>query len=239
MTKHTRGMLTSLALAGVLALSGCSQEIARSASPAIPVGESISAAHLERIDGVLQDEVDSGVRAGFVAAVMTREGVVYKKAFGEADPFNDVAMTTDSRFRIASMTKPVVSVAAMQLVDRGVIALNDPISRYIPAYANPKVATDQNRNEDGEFATRPAAREITVHDLLTHMSGIGYVFSGATDLDKAYLEANILLTEGTLEDRINIIAGLPLYNDPGKVWIYSFSTDVLGRVVAEASGKSL
>ena len=102
-----------------------------------------------------------------------------------------------------------------------------------------RVATEQNRNEDGSFATRPAAREITVHDLLTHMSGIGYVFSSATDLDKAYLEANLLLTEGTLEDRINIIAGLPLYNDPGKVWSYSFSTDVLGRVIEAASGMSL
>ncbi len=199
----------------------------------------ISAEALKRIDAVLQAEVDDGTRAGYVAAVVTREGVVYKKAFGDADPFNDKPMTTDTRFRIASMTKPVISAAVMQLVDRGLVALSDPVEHFIPAYANPQVAVSKTRREDGSFETRPATRSITVHDLLTHMAGIGYVFSMESDLDKAYLEANLLLTEGDLATRIDRIAALPLLTDPGEVWNYSYSIDILGRIIEVASGMEL
>ncbi|PQA86719.1 serine hydrolase domain-containing protein [Hyphococcus luteus] len=239
MKRQMTGLLGALALTGVLALGGCSQETAGAAPYPAEPGETISVSHLDHIDAVLQSEVDEGLRAGFVAAVMTRDGVVYKKAFGKAGPVDDVPMTTDTRFRIASMTKPIVSVAVMQLVDRGVIRLNDPVSRFIPAYADPQVVTDQNRNEDGEFDTRPASREITIHDLLTHQAGVGYVFANTSDLDKAYLDANLLVTEGTLEERIDRIAALPLYNDPGTVWSYSFSVDILGRVIEAASGMGL
>lgn len=239
MKRHKTGLLIALGLTGALALGACTQEIAGPAPRAAASGAPLSASHLERIDAILQDEVDKGVRAGFVAAVMTREGVAYKKAFGKADPFNDVPMTTEARFRIASMTKPVISVAVMQLVDRGLVRLNDPVSLFIPAFANPKVATNPNRNANGEYETRPASREITIHDLLTHMAGVGYVFSNESDLDRAYLGVNLLVTEGTLEDRINRIAALPLYTDPGTVWSYSYATDILGRVIEAASGMGL
>ena len=239
MKAQKTALLTAWALAGALALGACTPEATGPATTSAPAGTTISASHLERIDAVLQDEVDKGVRAGFVAAVMTREGVAYKKAFGNADPFNDVAMTTEARFRIASMTKPVISAAVMQLVDRGAVRLNDPVSLFIPAFANPKVATNPNRNANGEYETRPASREITIHDLLTHMAGLGYVFVGESDLDKAYLDVNLLVTEGTLEDRVNRIAALPLYADPGTVWNYSYATDILGRVIEAASGMGL
>ncbi|WP_428409259.1 serine hydrolase domain-containing protein [Hyphococcus sp.] len=199
----------------------------------------LSAEALERIDAVLQAEIDDGNRAGYVAAVVTKEGVAYKKAFGKADPFNDKPMTTDTRFRIASMTKPVISVAVMQLVDRGLVALSDPVERFIPAYANPQVAVSKNRQKDGSFETRPAKRSITIHDLLTHTAGIGYVFSMESDLDKAYLEANLLLTEGDLGERIDQIAALPLLTEPGEKWEYSYSIDVLGRIIEVVSGMEL
>ncbi len=239
------GLIGAAAAAVLTALSGCMPDGGTRAESAVAAeglanaGPHLLADRLQAIDAVLEAEIEEGVRAGFVAAVMTGEGVVYKKAFGMADPFNDAPMTTDTRFRIASMTKPVISVAVMQLVERGAIRLNDPLSRFIPAFADPQVVTNQDRNEDGEFETRPAAREITIHDLLTHQSGIGYVFAGASDLDKAYLDANLLIKEGTLEERINVIAALPLYNDPGTVWSYSYSTDILGRVIEAASGLSL
>ncbi|MAW79417.1 MAG: hypothetical protein CMI63_04215 [Parvularcula sp.] len=227
-----RGIAGALALAMfVAALPGESWARDRSSH--------ISKEALEQIETVLEREVDEGVRAGFVAAIVTREGVIYEEAVGMADPFNDAPMTTDTRFRIASMTKPVISVAVMQLVDRGLIALSDPVERFIPAYANPQVAVSKTRQEDGSFETRPAKRSITIHDLLTHTAGIGYVFSMQSDLDKAYLEANLLLTEGDLSDRIDRIAELPLLTEPGEVWSYSYSIDVLGRIIEVASGMEL
>ncbi len=193
----------------------------------------------ERIAPALQQEVDEGVRAGFVAAVATEDGVLCQVAVGMADIEGGEVMTTRSRFRIASMTKPVVSAAVMQLVDRGAILLDDPISRHIPAFADPQVAEEKNRNGDGEFETRPAAREITVHDLLTHMSGVGYVFSTETDLDRAYSEIDTTGEGVTLEGAVNALAALPLYEDPGTVWRYSYATDILGRLVEVASGETL
>ena len=240
MKKISSYFLNALAIASVLAVGACTQDAldARVISAEAPAA-SINKEHLNRIDAVLQKEVDEGVRAGFVAAVVTREGVAYQTAVGEADPFNDVAMTVDTRFRIASMTKPIISVAVMQLVERGVINLNDPVGLYIDAYNNAQVAVSHNRNDDGEFETRPAARAITVHDLLTHMAGIGYAFSQASDLDRAYFEENLFITEGTLCERIDRIAALPLLDDPGTKWNYSYSIDVLGCLIEVATGTTL
>ncbi|MBI1391882.1 MAG: serine hydrolase [Alphaproteobacteria bacterium] len=194
---------------------------------------------LKRIDDVLQAEVDAGRRAGFVAMVATSDAVAYSTAIGSADIAGGRPMTVDTRFRIASMTKPVVSAAAMRLVEEGRLALNDPVKMYIPAFANPVVATDGMRGPDGTYPTRPAKRDILVRDLLTHTAGLGYAFLARTDLDKEYLAANPFFTEGDLDARIERIAALPLYFDPGERWFYSYATDVLGRVVEVASGMEL
>ncbi len=231
--------LKAIALASLLALGACTEEGSGRVVSVQTPQNSIDKAFLNHIDPVLQAEVDDGVRAGFVAAVVTRDGVAYKKAFGKADLFNDKDMTTDTRFRIASMTKPIISVAVMQLVDRGAIRLNDPVEQFIPAYANPQVAVSKTRNADGSFETRPAKRSITIHDLLTHTAGIGYVFSTASDLDKAYFDANLLVTEGDLKARIDQIAALPLLTEPGEIWNYSYSIDILGYIIEAASGVSL
>ncbi len=202
-------------------------------------GEIVDAARLEAIKPILDLEVEKGARAGFVAGVATRDGVVFTAAAGMADRENAIAMTAATRFRIASMTKPIVTAAMMQLVDRGIVALNDPVSLYIPSFADARVATSMEPGKNGAFATRAPSRPITIHDLLTHTAGLGYVFDRATTLDRRYVEANLLLTEGTLGERIDKIARLPLYSDPGKEFRYSYSIDVAAYLIEKATGEPL
>ncbi|WP_425408682.1 serine hydrolase domain-containing protein [Hyphococcus sp.] len=231
-------LLRACLIAGALLCSACSV-IAAPNETVSASGHDLSIDHLQRIEPALQEEVDNGVRAGFVAVVVDKNGAVYETAVGMADLYNAVPATAQTRFRIASMTKPVVTAAVMQLVDRGDVRLNDPVSRFIPAFADLRVATSPERNGDGEFETRAPARQMTIHDLLTHMSGLGYVFDYETDLGKAYLAADLYGKTGSLAERMNILAALPLYEDPGRKWRYSYATDVAGRVIEVASGRTL
>lgn len=196
-------------------------------------------ARLDAIKPALDAEVAAEIRAGFVAGVATRDGETYMTAAGMADRENAVPMSISTRFRIASMTKPIITAAVMQLVDRGVIALSDPVSRYVPAYADARVATSYELDGNGVIPTRKPSRAITIHDLLTHTAGIGYLFDNASALDRLYLDANLFTTEGTLAERIERIARLPLYNDPGKEWRYSYSIDIAAHVIEVATGEPL
>lgn len=178
--------LVRSALAVSLALLAAAPAIAKKRDD----GATLDRERLEAIGPALEAEVAKGVRAGFVAGVATRDGEVFTAAVGMADRERGVAMTTDTRFRIASMTKPVITAAVMQLVDRGVVALDDPVSLYVPAYADARVATSPEPGGNGVIPTRPAKRPITIHDLLTHTAGIGYVFDASSTLDRMYLEGN-------------------------------------------------
>lgn len=196
----------------------------------------------DRLDAIipaLQDEVDRGLRTGFVAGIVTRDGAQFTAAVGMADRERGTRMRTDTRFRIASMTKPIVTAAIMQLADKGVLALSDPVSLYIPAFSNARVATSREPDETGVIPTRAPARAIEIRDLLNHTAGLGYVFDSSTTLDRMYLDANLFATTGSLAERIDKIAKLPLYADPGTEWRYSYATDVAGLVVEAASGMSL
>lgn len=227
--------LVRSALAVSLALLAAAPAIAKKRDD----GATLDRERLEAIGPALEAEVAKGVRAGFVAGVATRDGEVFTAAVGMADRERGVAMTTDTRFRIASMTKPVITAAVMQLVDRGVVALDDPVSLYVPAYADARVATSPEPGGNGVIPTRPAKRPITIHDLLTHTAGIGYVFDASSTLDRMYLEANLFKTTGPLAERIEKIARLPLYDDPGEEWRYSYSLDVAAYVIEAATGVPL
>jgi CubicO group peptidase (beta-lactamase class C family) len=147
---------------------------------------------------------------------------------GDADP-----VTPETIFRVYSMTKPIVSVATMQLVEDGRIGLDDPISKYIPEFANPRVLV-------GKGETRPAAREITVRDLLSHKSGLIYgVFDQESELGRMYMAAGDVRTDISGLELAKAIAALPLAFDPGTGWRYSRSSDVLGAVIEVAAGKPL
>jgi len=130
-------------------------------------------------------------------------------------------------------------VALLMLVEEGRVLLNDPVSLYIPAFADMRVATTPFKDENGNIPTESLTKPITIHHLLTHMSGLGYVFDGQTDLGKSILESGVFSADGELASRIDIISRFPLYQQPGEKWQYSFATDVIGLVVEVVSGQNL
>jgi CubicO group peptidase (beta-lactamase class C family) len=144
-------------------------------------------------------------------------------------------MQIDSIFRIYSMTKPIVSAAIMMLVEEGRVFLADPLAKYVPAFADPKVAVEH----DGRVDVVPAERPITIQDLLRHTSGLTYEFVGAAAVQRMYLENKLASTDQTNAEQVERLVGLPLLSQPGKQWDYSRSTDVLGRVIEIISGESL
>ena len=182
-------------------------------------------------------DLEAGVAAGKIPGglfLVARGGqVVNITTVGAEGPGDADPVTPESIFRVYSMTKPIVSVATMQLVEDGKIGLDDQISKYIPEFANPKVLV-------GKGKTRPAAREITVRDLLSHKSGLIYgVFDQESELGKMYMAAGDIRTDISGLELARAIAALPLAFDPGTAWRYSRSSDVLGAVIEVAAGKPL
>jgi methyl acetate hydrolase len=178
------------------------------------------------IDAYLTSVVRDTRIPGIVALVVDADRVVYTGAFGRQNVGAGVPMAADSIFRIASMTKPVTSVAVMMLVQEGDIGLDDPVAKYLPAFAEKQVIASFNA-ADKTYTTRPASGPITVRHLLTHTSGLGYAFSNPT------LAALVGPEPGAS------VAGLPLLHDPGARWTYGESTRVLGTLVEKVSGQAL
>ncbi len=174
----------------------------------------------------LAETVKRGDAPGVVVLVVSPDRVLYHEAFGKMDAAHRVAMRKDAIFRIASMTKALTSTAVMMLVEEGRLGLDDDVSKYLPAFKSPQVVSRLDLTA-GTYETRPAARPITIRHLLTHTSGIGYLWS---DPGLALIEK---LTGKTSE------ADLPLVNDPGVQWTYGASTKVLGDVVAKLSGQGI
>ena len=195
------------------------------------------AARLERIGRHLNRYVDDGRLPG-VSVLVTRGGqIAYTHRYGHRDCERQLPVTADTIYRIYSMTKPIVSVAAMQLYEQGYFGLKDPISRWIPSFAGARVFTGGNVMQ---YQTREPASEVTVHSLLTHMSGLTYDFHFANEVDALYRANGFNWgAPGNLTETCDALAGLPLLFDPGTEWNYSYSTDVVGRLVEIVSGQSL
>lgn len=195
----------------------------------------LNQAALDRLSGVLADRAAAGHIPGAVALVARHGKVAYHKAFGRIDPASDKPMGTDAIFRIYSMTKPIVSVAVMMLWEEGHLLLDDPISKYIPAFADTRVGV-----VSGDSYTLTATRTpITIQDLLRHTSGLTYEFRGSGPIHKAYAQARVARLKQSNADQVAELAALPLMHQPGTVWEYSRSTDVLGRLVEVISGQTL
>ena len=206
-----------------------------------PESVGVSSQRLERLSTAMQQAVDSGELPG-VVVMLARDGkLFYSKTFGWQDKAARVAMREDSIFRIYSMTKPIVSTAAMMLIEEGRLGLHEPIAKYIPEFAQMQVGIDgSDANGNPTFTQVPAKRQITVQDLLRHTSGLTYgAFSQRTGVQKAYKEAGIWSQNWVLADFARALAKLPLQFEPGTTWEYGHSTDILGRVVEVASGQPL
>ena len=196
----------------------------------------VSSEKVKELSTFMQSLVDDGKIAGGVTMMARHGKVIHLKAVGMADREAKNPMTTDAIFRIASMTKPVTSVAIMMLYDQGKLGLDDPVSKYIPEFKNPKVLVSVEPLE-----TRPAKGGITIRHLLTHTSGLTY--DDSEKLRSLYaqhrISGGVSSTDVTLDQMIKALAGLPLLFDPGDNFEYGMSTDVLGRVVEVVSGHTL
>ncbi|HTU89906.1 MAG TPA: serine hydrolase, partial [Gemmataceae bacterium] len=183
--------------------------------------------------------VDKRQIAGAVVLVQERGKSVYYEAIGKSDVEANTSMTRDTIFRIASMTKPITSVAVMMLVEEGKIRVDDPLAKHLPDFTDMTVLVPTKES----YRLVKADRAITIRHLLTHTSGIIYRFSGRPHLAKLFADAGVsdglVETGGTVGENVKRIAKLPLLHQPGTAWEYGLSTDVLGRVVEVASGKTL
>jgi len=195
---------------------------------------------LTMIVPAMERHIEERKLVGGLGLVVRGDEVVYAETWGQRDREKQLPMTDDTIFRIYSMSKPVTSVAAMILVEEGKLALDDPISKYLPELTKMTVLVE-TKSDDGE--TRhdevPVERPITVRDLLRHTSGFTYGFFGNSEVDKRYRKAGVLVTDQTLVDTVKKLSQIPLKHQPGSRWHYSVSTDVLGRVIEVASGQSL
>ncbi len=206
-----------------------------------PEEAGVSSQRLERLTQTMQRFVDNGELAGMVVLVARQGKLVYQKSFGMQDKVKGVAMSVDSIFRIYSMTKPVVTVGAMILVEEGKLSLEEPISKYLPEFKDMKVGVESFDPATGAqvFYTVPAKRQITVQDLLRHTSGFTYGTLPKTQVQKLYSQAGIFSQKWTLDSFCKELAKLPLQYEPGTVWEYGHSSDVLGRVIEVVSGQPL
>jgi CubicO group peptidase (beta-lactamase class C family) len=192
----------------------------------------------------LGDRINEGVKnnelPGAVVLIVRNGKIVLFESYGFRDKEAKVAMTNDTIFRIASMTKPIVTVAAMMLMEEGKLTLQDPVSRFIPAFAETKVAVPK-KNADGtvEIALEPQARAMTVQDLMRHTSGLTYGAVGTNQVKQSYLDMKVAERTQTNAEMADKLGKLALLYQPGTTWEYSMSTDVLGRVVEVASGMPL
>jgi CubicO group peptidase (beta-lactamase class C family) len=210
---------------------------AQSLSYAKPEEVGFSRERLDRIAGTLNADIAKGTIPGAALLIVRNGKIAFYESFGWLDPATKTPMPKDAIFRIYSMSKPITSVAAMILVEQGKLFLGDPIQKYIPAFANMKVAVQKPGAASVDLV--PATRPITVQDLMRHTSGLTYGFLPGTPVAKIYEEANLFGADVTNADFAEAIAKLPLAVQPGSSWNYSHSTDVLGRVIEVASGKSL
>jgi len=206
------------------------------ADRSIPHPRPLSSFSTWALDRFLDFNVWIGSRSGFIA-IFARDGhVVYATTAGYADIEAEIPMELGNRVRIASMTKPVTAVAALQLIEEGRLSLDDPVERYIPAAAGVRVATSESFGADGAIPTESLARSVTVRDLLSFRSGFGEE-GDDSDLAKLWHEHHISLDTGALEERVNrALHRLPLFEQPGERWRYGWSADILARVIEVVAG---
>ena len=194
----------------------------------------LSRSGLKRLTAVMEREIAAG-RAPGLSMLIARNGKVgFTRTLGDLGP-DGPAMPLDAIFRIYSMTKPIVSVAAMTLVEEGRMLITDPLSEYIPAFAETKVGVENGDRLD----LVPLKRPITIQDLMRHTSGLTYGFTGTSKVQELVAAANFLSQDRTLAEHVGALAALPLQHQPGEDWEYGLSTDVLGRVIELVAGGRL
>ncbi len=207
-----------------------------------PEAAGFSAERLKRIDVAMNEWVDKGYLNGASALIIRNGKVAYYKAAGYNDLDTKAPLPKDGIFRIASQTKAITSVAIMMLFDEGKLLLSDPVSLYIPSFKGQTVLVKFNP-ADTTYTTEPAKREVTIKDLLTHTSGIGYAQIGSREANAIYAKSNLTagigMRDASLKDAMSRLGKLPLMHQPGEKFTYGLNTDLLGGLVEVISGVSL
>ena len=195
---------------------------------------------LQRATTIMSDAVAQGHVPGAVLHVRIRGRVVFERAFGRKDIAGDRVLAPTALFPVASLTKPVVAAAILQLSERGAVRLAEPVAKYLPEFANPRVLIRYDP-ATGAMTTRPARRAVTIHDLLTHTAGIHHGFTEIDSVFGALYERAGVAHAATLPlaENVKRLGALPLMHDPGERWTYGLSSDVLGRVVEVVAGTPL
>src|SRR6201995_2430899 len=239
-----RYCLRAPALGALLMLSAISpaaaDDFSSEGSFDIPAGAHFNPDKLARVTEFFKNEVDTGKIPGAIVLIQQHGKPVYHEFFGVQDVVSKAPMTDQTIFRLFSMTKAITAVSSMMLVEEGKIKLDDPVSKFIPSFADVKVGVEK-KGADGTptLDLVPPNRPMIIKDLMTHTSGVTYGFYGDTMVRKAYRAANIYQGDFDLAEFAERIAKLPLHNQPGTLWQYGHSTDILARVMEVADGKSL
>ena len=195
----------------------------------------LSTTRLQRLSDAFKREVDKGTLPGATVLVARRGQIGWFDAIGRQAPGASAPMAQDSLFRIFSMTKPIVSIGIMMLIEDGHFLLSDPVAKFIPEFADQKVGVENN----GKLDLVPVKRQMTVQDLLRHTSGITYDHTGNGLVQQLYQQSRLRSRKITNAEHASLVASMPLICQPGTEWNYSRSTDILGRIIEIISGKSL
>jgi CubicO group peptidase (beta-lactamase class C family) len=224
---------------GVLFLATVSPALAEGTYE-IPAGAHFNPDKLAKVGEFFKNEVATGKIPGAIVLIQQHGKPVYHEFFGVQDTVSKAPLTDKTIFRLFSMTKAITSVVAVKMVDEGKMSLDDPIAKYVPSFANVKVGVEK-KADDGTKTLElvPPNRPPTVLDLMRQTSGITYGFYGDSLVRQAYRAANIYAGDYDLAEFAERIAKLPLHNQPGALWQYGHSTDVLGRIMEIVSRKSL
>jgi CubicO group peptidase (beta-lactamase class C family) len=235
-SRHAARLLISGALLTIAAITSALAE----GSFDIPAGAHFNQQKLRRIGEFFRGEIAGGKIPGAILLIQQHGKPVYREFFGVRDVATKLPMTDDTIFRLYSMSKPITSVAAMMLVDAGKLKLDDPLAKYIPSFGKAKVGVEK-KNDSGDKVLElvPVNRPITIQDLMTHTSGIVYGFYGDGMVRRLYDKARLYDGDFDNAEFAERIARLPLVVQPGTLWDYGHSTDILGRVIEIVSGKSL
>lgn len=231
-------LVLSIAAAALLAPA---QAQVKDLPSAKPEAVGMSSERLARIKATLAADVEAKKMPGAVILVARHGKVVLYDTVGKIDPAGSAPMTKDAIFRIYSMSKPITTLTAMMLVEEGKLLLTDPVSKYIPSFAKMQVGVEKADPAGGKPTLElvPARRQITIQDLMRHTSGITYGFFGGGLVKAAYNHTELLKDDANNEVFMDRLAKLPLAYQPGTTWDYSYSTDVLGRVIEVVTGKPL
>ncbi|UPJ56354.1 serine hydrolase domain-containing protein [Bradyrhizobium sp. 192] len=196
---------------------------------------------LAKVSDYIRNEVATGKIPGAILLLQQHGKPVYSENFGVRDVATEISMSADTIFRLYSMSKPITSVMAMMLVEEGKLSLDDPVAKYIPAFASMKVGVEKKAEDDKvSLVLEPLERPVTIKDLMRHTAGLPYGYYGGELVNKLYADAGLFNNgNSTNAEFVAKITALPLAEQPGTKWDYGHATDVLGRVVEVISGKTL